>query len=153
MLLFCPFFCLIAQLTTSFLSHATAQLQSLVGKDTTLPVTRLAAAVAGDSAAGRAPRGFSSLVALDPQRPPGAEQVPPGPSGSPLDALPQVDRREMIVFMVGGASFVEAANLQEWARRADPPCSVLYGGTSLMTGDDFVRELSALGREEEERRR
>lgn len=80
----------------------------------------------------------------------------------------QVARREAIVFVVGGGSYVEFANLQEWAARqgggvggagaggyggagaggaGQGPNSrkITYGCTELLSPGEFVKMLGSLG--------
>lgn len=53
--------------------------------------------------------------------------------------------KEAIVFMIGGGNFVEHGSLQELARRQQPIKHVIYGTTEILTGDEFVEQLSQLG--------
>lgn len=53
--------------------------------------------------------------------------------------------RQIIVFVIGGGTNAEASNLHEWAAAATPPREVVYGATSLLVGDAFLRELCDLG--------
>lgn len=92
-------------------------------------------------------------------------------SGTP-NSLPHgahLPRREAIVFIVGGGSYVEFANLQQWAERVNaasgaagmmdgalPPAglagpggavggkSITYGATEMCRPGDFLRVLAAL---------
>lgn len=50
---------------------------------------------------------------------------------------------EGIVFMVGGASYVEYGNLDDWARRTGK--RVTYGGTEILDPDTFLGILQDLG--------
>lgn len=51
---------------------------------------------------------------------------------------------ESIVFVVGGAGYVEYGNLQEWATRTGK--KVTYGGTEIMDPGAFVDVLARLGK-------
>jgi len=51
---------------------------------------------------------------------------------------------EGIVFMVGGAGYVEFGNLEEWAARAGK--KVTYGGTEIIDPGAFVKILRDLGK-------
>lgn len=51
---------------------------------------------------------------------------------------------EGIVFVVGGAGYVEYGNLEEWAGKTGK--KVTYGGTDLMDPSSFVDVLEELGR-------
>lgn len=48
-----------------------------------------------------------------------------------------------IVFMVGGAGYVEYGNLDEWARRVGK--RVTYGGTEILDPGGFLDILEKLG--------
>jgi hypothetical protein len=47
------------------------------------------------------------------------------------------------VFVVGGASYVEYGNLDEWAKRTGK--RVTYGGTEIIDPGGFVSVLEGLG--------
>lgn len=51
---------------------------------------------------------------------------------------------EGIVFIVGGAGYVEYGNLEEWAGRTGKRVS--YGGTELVDPSSFVDVLEQLGK-------
>lgn len=50
-----------------------------------------------------------------------------------------------IVFVVGGAGYVEYGNLEEWAQRTGK--RVTYGGTEILDPGGFVEVLQRLGKE------
>ena len=50
---------------------------------------------------------------------------------------------EGVVFMVGGAGYVEYGNLEEWANKANKKIS--YGGTEIWDPEGFVGVLQELG--------
>lgn len=62
---------------------------------------------------------------------------------------------EAVVFTVGGGSMDEYGNLQDWAKRttgqgapsAISKKRIVYGSTELVNAEDFIRELSKLGKE------
>ena len=49
-----------------------------------------------------------------------------------------------LVFIVGGAGYVEYGNLEEWAQRTGK--RVTYGGTEIVDPGGFIRVLENLGR-------
>ncbi|EJD55175.1 SLY1 protein [Auricularia subglabra TFB-10046 SS5] len=49
-----------------------------------------------------------------------------------------------VVFMVGGAGYVEYGNVEEWAKRTGR--RVTYGGTEILDPGGFLKVLSALGK-------
>ena len=51
---------------------------------------------------------------------------------------------EGVVFVVGGAGYVEYGNLEEWAARAGR--NVTYGGTEILDPGGFLDILQELGR-------
>eukprot|EP00891_Asterochloris_glomerata_P004186 jgi/Astpho2/4186/fgenesh1_pg.00064_%23_12_t len=55
--------------------------------------------------------------------------------------------KEAIVFMVGGGNYLEYESLSGWASRAQPPRSIVYGATELLTGEQFLQQLATLGQQ------
>lgn len=51
---------------------------------------------------------------------------------------------EGIIFVVGGAGYVEYGNLEEWAKKTGK--RVTYGGTEIVDPGGFVRILESLGK-------
>ena len=51
---------------------------------------------------------------------------------------------ESIVFVVGGAGYVEYGNLEEWAKKTGK--RVTYGGTEILDPGGFVKILEGLGK-------
>lgn len=51
---------------------------------------------------------------------------------------------ESVVFVVGGAGYVEYGNLEEWAGKTGK--RVTYGGTEILDPGGFVGILEALGK-------
>jgi hypothetical protein len=51
---------------------------------------------------------------------------------------------EGVVFIVGGAGYVEYGNLEEWAAKTGK--RVTYGGTEIVDPGGFLRILEALGK-------
>jgi hypothetical protein len=51
---------------------------------------------------------------------------------------------EGIVFVVGGAGYVEFGNLEEWAARTGK--KVTYGGTEIIDPTTFMKILENLGK-------
>jgi sec1 family domain-containing protein 1 len=84
----------------------------------------------------------------------GSGRSTPTPSTRPPPGA-NISRREAIVFVVGGGSYVEYANLQEWVQRVNATPSstgvgagggkkVLYGCTEMVGPREFVQVLSEL---------
>jgi hypothetical protein len=59
--------------------------------------------------------------------------------------------QEAIVFMVGGGNYLEFQNLKEYAESANTKeggfgkKSIIYGTTEMLTGEQFLKQLSQLG--------
>ncbi|WOK92848.1 SEC1 family transport protein SLY1 [Canna indica] len=53
--------------------------------------------------------------------------------------------KEAIVFMIGGGNYVEYRSLTELAQRSQPVKHVIYGTTELLSGIEFVEQLTELG--------
>lgn len=53
--------------------------------------------------------------------------------------------KEAIVFMIGGGNYVEYGGLQEFSSRQQPAKHIIYGTTEVLTGIEFVDQLSILG--------
>ena len=52
--------------------------------------------------------------------------------------------QEGVVFIVGGAGYVEYGNLEEWAKRSGR--KITYGGTEILDPGSFVKVLERLGK-------
>lgn len=52
---------------------------------------------------------------------------------------------EAIIFTVGGGTYLEYGNLQEWAARSNGARRVVYGSTDMCTPTRFLQECSQLG--------
>jgi sec1 family domain-containing protein 1 len=85
-------------------------------------------------------------IFLDP-RAPRTTGYGPGTGSSAAPGGQQKPRRmafnDGIVFVVGGAGYVEYGNLEEWARRTGK--RVTYGGTEILDPGGFLDILQKLG--------
>lgn len=55
--------------------------------------------------------------------------------------------KQAIVFLIGGGNYNEWNSLASWASRAQPtPKTVIYGATEILSGEDMLEILEALGR-------
>ncbi|ESK92130.1 sly1 protein [Moniliophthora roreri MCA 2997] len=112
-----------------------------------LPVTRLTEALMDSSAASNASLAETDeYIFLDPRAPKSQHQPQyPGAGGS---GGGQRARRmafnESVVFVVGGAGYVEYGNLEEWAGKTGK--RVTYGGTEIVDPGGFVKILEGLGK-------
>ncbi|KAI9123861.1 hypothetical protein K1719_005161 [Acacia pycnantha] len=115
------------------ISAVTAGVKNLLSNDRQLALTRTVEALAE----GRPNPEIDSYLAFDPRAPkPGS-----GAGGSHLKG----PFKEAIVFMIGGGNYVEYGSLQELAQRQQPVKHVIYGTTEILTGEDFVEQLTMLG--------
>jgi sec1 family domain-containing protein 1 len=113
-------------------------------------VTRLTEALMDSSgASNQSLQETDEYIFLDPRAPrtsaaPGYGQVG-GQAGAPGRAK-RMAFSEGIVFMVGGAGYVEYGNLEEWANKTGK--KVTYGGTEIWDPEGFVSVLQELGRKQ-----
>ncbi|THH00684.1 hypothetical protein EW026_g1893 [Hermanssonia centrifuga] len=115
-----------------------------------LPVTRLTEALMDSSAASnQSLQETDDFLFLDPRasRNPGAGLGisgvgAPGPGGA--GRARRMAFAEGMVFVVGGAGYVEYGNLEEWALRTGK--RMTYGGTEILDPVGFVRVLESLGK-------
>ncbi|KZW00665.1 Sly1 vesicle trafficking sec1-like protein [Exidia glandulosa HHB12029] len=102
-----------------------------------LPVTRLTEALMDPAAAStQSLQETDDYIFLDPR-------LPRSSAGS----APRAKRmafQDGVVFMVGGAGYVEYGNVEEWAKRTGR--RVTYGGTEILDPGGFVHVLSELGK-------
>ena len=116
-----------------------------------LPVTRLTEALMDSSSASNASlQETDDYLFLDPRAPrnPNAGLGITGASAPAGGAASGRARRmafnDGIVFVVGGAGYVEYGNLEEWAKKTGK--RVTYGGTEILDPGGFVRILEDLGK-------
>jgi sec1 family domain-containing protein 1 len=110
------------------------------------PVTRLTEALMDSSAASnQSLQETDDYIFLDPRAPRHAQAGMPGVAGSSgVSKGKRMAFADGIVFMVGGASYVEYGNLEEWAGKAGK--RVTYGGTEIVDPGGFVKVLESLGK-------
>jgi len=110
------------------------------------PVTRLTEALMDSSAASnQSLQETDDYVFLDPRAPRHAHAGMPGVAGSSgVSKGKRMAFADGMVFVVGGASYVEYGNLEEWAGKAGK--RVTYGGTEIVDPGGFVKVLESLGR-------
>ena len=110
------------------------------------PVTRLTEALMDSSAASnQSLQETDDYIFLDPRAPRHAHAGMPGAAGSSgVSKGKRMTFAEGMVFVVGGASYVEYGNLEEWAGKAGK--RVTYGGTEIVDPGGFVKVLESLGK-------
>ncbi|KAI0801146.1 Sec1-like protein [Fomes fomentarius] len=117
-----------------------------------LAVTRLTEALMDPSAASnQSLQETDDYIFLDPRAPRnpnaglGISGVgAPGVGGGGSSRARRMAFSEGIVFVVGGAGYVEYGNLEEWAKKTGK--RVTYGGTEIVDPGGFVRVLEELGK-------
>lgn len=116
-----------------------------------LPVTRITEAIMDSSAASnQSLQETDDYIFLDPRAPRhtglGLSGGPGGPGGgaSGTGRAKRMAFAEGMVFIVGGAGYIEYGNLEEWATKTGK--RVTYGGTEIIDPGAFVSILQDLGR-------
>lgn len=119
-----------------------------------LPVTRLTEALMDPSSAStQSLQETDEYLFLDPRAPrhaglgisgPGVGGGGGGTGAGSSGRSRRMQFNEGIVFMVGGAGYVEFGNLGEWAARTGK--RVTYGGTEILDPAAFVSMLGELGK-------
>ncbi|KAK6916804.1 Sec1-like protein [Dillenia turbinata] len=113
------------------ISAVTAGVKNLLSSDQQLALTRTVEALME----GKPNPEIDSYLLFDPR-------APKSSSGSSHLRGPF---KEAIVFMIGGGNYVEHGSLQELAHRQQPAKHVIYGSTEILTGGQFVDQLTILG--------
>ncbi|EXC31558.1 SEC1 family transport protein [Morus notabilis] len=113
------------------ISAVTAGVKNLLSNDRQLALTRTVEALME----GKPNPEVDSYLVFDPRAP---------KSGSGSSHL-KGPFKEAIVFMIGGGNYVEYGSLQELVQRQQPLKHVIYGTTEILTGVEFVEQLSLLG--------
>ncbi|KAH8120257.1 Sly1 vesicle trafficking sec1-like protein [Phellopilus nigrolimitatus] len=120
-----------------------------------LPITRLTEALMDSSSAStQSLQETDDYLFLDPRAPRhaglglsgtgGATGSLGGAGGGASGRSRRMQFNEGIVFIVGGAGYVEYGNLEEWAGRTGK--RVTYGGTEIVDPGSFVQVLEQLGK-------
>lgn len=116
------------------ISAVTAGVKNLLSSDHQLALTRTVEALME----GKPNPEIDTYLVFDPRAPKSSS----GASSSHLKG----PFKEAIVFMIGGGNYVEYGGLQELAQRQQPIKHVIYGTTEILTGSEFVEQLSFLGK-------
>ncbi|KAJ7090067.1 Sly1 vesicle trafficking sec1-like protein [Mycena crocata] len=112
-----------------------------------LPITRLTEAVMDSASASNASlQETDEFLFLDPRAARSSALGPGGAGGGPGGSGSGKGRRmafaESVVFVVGGAGYVEYGNLEEWAGKTGK--KVTYGGTEILDPGRFIQVLEGL---------
>ncbi|KAH7429259.1 hypothetical protein KP509_09G038700 [Ceratopteris richardii] len=112
------------------LSAVTAGVKSLLSGGRQLAVTRAVEALLE----ARAGPETEAYLTFDPRVPKSSSKV-----------HIQGSFKEAIVFMIGGGNYNEFLSLQELGQRLQPARNIMYGTTEVLSGKEFVEQLSTLG--------
>ncbi|TXG51619.1 hypothetical protein EZV62_024143 [Acer yangbiense] len=115
------------------ISAVTAGVKNLLASDRQLALTRTVEALVE----GKPNPEIDSYLVFDPR-------APKSSSGGGSSHL-KGPFKEAIVFMIGGGNYMEYGSLQEHAKRQQPVKHVIYGTTEILTGVEFVDQLTLLG--------
>lgn len=112
-----------------------------------LPITRLTEALMDSASASNASlQETDEFLFLDPRAARNSALGPGGAGGGPGGSGSGKGRRmafaESVVFVVGGAGYVEYGNLEEWAGKTGK--KVTYGGTEILDPGGFIQVLEGL---------
>lgn len=115
------------------ISAVTAGVKNLLSNDRQLVMARTVEALME----GKPNPEIDSYLLLDPRAPKSGAGTGSSHLKGPF--------KEAIVFMIGGGNYVEYGSLQELAKRQQPVKHVIYGTTEILTGVEFVEQLTLLG--------
>lgn len=115
------------------ISAVTAGVKNLLSNDRQLALTRTVEGLME----GKPNPEIDTFLTFDPRAPKSSS----GTSSSHLKG----PFKEAIVFMIGGGNYVEYGSLQELAMNQQPVKHIIYGSTEILTGVEFVEQLSLLG--------
>ncbi|KAF8410314.1 hypothetical protein HHK36_002841 [Tetracentron sinense] len=115
------------------ISAVTAGMKNLLSSDQQLALTRTVEALME----GKPNPEIESYLVFDPRAPKSSLGTGSSHLKGPF--------KEAIVFMIGGGNYVEYGSLQELVQRQQPAKHVVYGTTEILTGVEFVEQLTLLG--------
>ncbi|MED6136846.1 Vesicle trafficking between the ER and Golgi [Stylosanthes scabra] len=115
------------------ISAVTAGVKNLLSGDKQLALARAVEALIE----GRPNPEIDSYLIFDPRAPKSSSETSSSHLKGPF--------KEAIVFMIGGGNYVEYCSLQELSQQQQPPKHIIYGATEVLTGVDFVEQLTVLG--------
>ncbi|KAJ3918533.1 Sec1-like protein [Lentinula edodes] len=111
-----------------------------------LPVTKLTEALMdSSSASNQSLQETDEYLFLDPRAPKHVNAGMGGPGSSGVSKGRRMAFAESVVFVVGGAGYVEYGNLEEWASKTGR--KVTYGGTEILDPGGFISILHGLGKD------
>uniref|UniRef100_A0A2P2LPC8 SEC1 family transport protein SLY1-like n=1 Tax=Rhizophora mucronata TaxID=61149 RepID=A0A2P2LPC8_RHIMU len=115
------------------ISAVTAGVKNLLSSDKQLALTRTVEALME----GKPNPEIDSYLVFDPRAPKSSSGSGSSPMKGPF--------KEALVFMIGGGNYVEYGSLQGLAQRQQPVKHIIYGTTEILTGNEFVDQLTLLG--------
>jgi len=143
---FLPTFQLTDRLKEGGFENLISGVKNFLPANKLLPVTRLTEALMDSSAASnQSLQETDDYIFLDPRAPRHVHSGMPGAAGgSGVTKGKRMAFAESMVFIVGGAGYVEYGNLEEWAGKTGK--RVTYGGTDVIDPRGFVALLESLGK-------
>jgi len=112
------------------LSSVTKGMKSLLSGSRTAPM----AAVLEALMEGRPNSEHEQYTLFDPKQPAGR---------ATLDSA-RGPFKDAIVFVIGGGNYLEREQLVNWGAKQQPPRTILYGATDLLSGTEFLHQLGDL---------
>lgn len=100
-----------------------------------LPITKIVESIMDPNSSSSATSGTDDYLYFDPNSKRGTVTRPPRKN----------TYEEAIIFVVGGGTYMEYGNLQEWVKRSNGMKRVAYGSTDICSPASFVKELESLG--------
>jgi hypothetical protein len=136
------------RLKDSGLDNLVSGVKNFLPAQKDLTVTRLIASILDpSSASSQALQETEQWLTLDVQARRGARQTATSNSSSSYASAASAGKRDAIIFVVGGGSYVEFANLVEWNARTGGTKRLIYGSTEIIQPSAFVGALARLTRE------
>jgi len=101
-----------------------------------LPITR----IVSDACDVRATPATEQLLHMDPKA-----SMSGDAAAATMQPMRQTPFSTAIVFVIGGGSYVEFQNLDEFGTRCDPPRRIIYGATEMLSAEKFLTQMARLG--------
>nr|GAT43942.1 Sly1 vesicle trafficking sec1-like protein [Mycena chlorophos] len=134
---------LTGHLTQTGLEGLISGVKNFLPANKLLPVTRLTEALMDSASASNASlQETDEYLFLDPRAPKASAFGPGGGGPSGTGKSRRMAFAESLVFVVGGAGYVEYGNLEEWAAKTGK--RVTYGGTDILNPENFIQVLDRL---------
>lgn len=133
------------RLKDSGLDNLVSGVKNFLPAQKDLTVTRLVASILDpSSASSQALQETEQWLTLDVQARRGARQTATSSNSASYSSAASAGKRDAIVFVVGGGSYVEFSNLLEWNARTGGTKRLIYGSTEIIRPSAFVGALARL---------